>query len=419
MAILAVVAASPPDRWRRPPCGRSASCAPSSTAVEAVPVFRPQDAAENEGRGARANLETFAECIRRLQAGRSVVLFPEGMSRPSPKLLPLRTGAARIALDAEVAVTVVPIGLLHEPPADATRARCSCASASRSSSTAATARTRDGVGSRPPRAGWRPRSARCSPRPTASRTSSCCALAAAVALAGAGHRRPVARGAPRSSCSGSPRGSRRCARSIPPSGSRMRAEGAAFAAPSRAARPARRSARRALRRLRGSPGSSRGTLAPPRDRRAARASSRPSSRHPRAWPATSSRCAAGYATEDVLPFARIFGRTFFLAIETLLVAALLAIFVSPTSGLATLITLPALFAVHVVLAGLARRRRGAGEGVPAARGRPAPTATPLRAARARGAHRAGRTHSRAALADGPVIRSWPATRRMAVPRSDR
>ena len=85
-------------------------------AVEAVPVFRPQDAAENDGRGARANLETFAECIRRLQAGRSIVLFPEGMSRPSSKLLPLRTGAARIALDAETPVSVVPIGLLHEPP---------------------------------------------------------------------------------------------------------------------------------------------------------------------------------------------------------------------------------------------------------------------------------------------------------------
>jgi glycerol-3-phosphate O-acyltransferase / dihydroxyacetone phosphate acyltransferase len=86
-------------------------------AVEAVPVYRPQDAAENEGRGARANLETFAECIRRLRAGKSIVLFPEGMSRPSPRLLPLRTGAARIALDAEVPVAVVPVGLSYVVPA--------------------------------------------------------------------------------------------------------------------------------------------------------------------------------------------------------------------------------------------------------------------------------------------------------------
>ena len=55
----------------------------------------------------------------------------------------------------------------------------------------------------------------------------------------------------------------------------------------------------------------------------------------------------GEATEDVLPFARILGRTFFLAVEAILAAILLASFVSPWAGLGALILIPALYAVHV------------------------------------------------------------------------
>ncbi len=82
--------------------------------VGAVPVFRPQDAAENDGRGARANLEVLDACAARLRAGEALVLFPEGVSHAAPRLMPLRTGAARIALDAGVPVTVVPVGLVFE-----------------------------------------------------------------------------------------------------------------------------------------------------------------------------------------------------------------------------------------------------------------------------------------------------------------
>jgi len=82
--------------------------------VGAVPVFRPQDAAVNEGRGARANLEVLEACAARLRAGEALVLFPEGVSHAAPRLMPLRTGAARIALDAGVPVTVVPVGLVFE-----------------------------------------------------------------------------------------------------------------------------------------------------------------------------------------------------------------------------------------------------------------------------------------------------------------
>jgi guanine deaminase len=43
---------------------------------------------------------------------------------------------------------------------------------------------------------------------------------------------------------------------------------------------------------------------------------------------------AGHTTEDVLPFGRILGRTFFLAVEAVLAALLLALRVSPWAGLA-------------------------------------------------------------------------------------
>ena len=82
--------------------------------VGAVPVFRPQDAAENDGRGARANVEILEACSARLRAGEALVLFPEGVSHAAPRLMPLRTGAARIALDAGVPVTVLPVGLVFE-----------------------------------------------------------------------------------------------------------------------------------------------------------------------------------------------------------------------------------------------------------------------------------------------------------------
>jgi 1-acyl-sn-glycerol-3-phosphate acyltransferase len=84
--------------------------------VGAVPVFREQDADENQGRGVRANMATFDACRERLQAGGAIVLFPEGVSQSQPRLLPLRTGVARIALDAARPLSIVPVGLVYEAP---------------------------------------------------------------------------------------------------------------------------------------------------------------------------------------------------------------------------------------------------------------------------------------------------------------
>jgi 1-acyl-sn-glycerol-3-phosphate acyltransferase len=86
--------------------------------VGAVPVYREQDVEENQGRGVRANLATFDACRARLGEGRALVLFPEGVSQAQPKLLPLRTGVARIALDAGRAVSIVPVALVFEAPGE-------------------------------------------------------------------------------------------------------------------------------------------------------------------------------------------------------------------------------------------------------------------------------------------------------------
>jgi 1-acyl-sn-glycerol-3-phosphate acyltransferase len=64
--------------------------------VEALPLYRRADA----GADLSQNRRTFEACRRLLRRGRCIALFPEGVSHNSPKLLPVKTGAARIALGA-------------------------------------------------------------------------------------------------------------------------------------------------------------------------------------------------------------------------------------------------------------------------------------------------------------------------------
>lgn len=79
-------------------------------AVEALPLYRRADAGEDLSQ----NLRTFDECRRLLARGRCIALFPEGFSHNSPKLMPVKTGAARIALGASVeGLKVVPVGLYY------------------------------------------------------------------------------------------------------------------------------------------------------------------------------------------------------------------------------------------------------------------------------------------------------------------
>jgi 1-acyl-sn-glycerol-3-phosphate acyltransferase len=95
--------------WRQFPAGLFVRLA------GAVPVYRPADA----GVDASRNVEMFESCWQILGRGGSIALFPEGLSHNEPRLQPLKTGAARIALGAlarqpETPLVIVPFGLVFE-----------------------------------------------------------------------------------------------------------------------------------------------------------------------------------------------------------------------------------------------------------------------------------------------------------------
>ncbi len=79
----------------------------------ALPIFRkqdgPGDTSKNEG--------TLLASVGALVQGRAITLFPEGKSHSEPQLAELKTGAARIALEAArqgAAVKLVPVGITYE-----------------------------------------------------------------------------------------------------------------------------------------------------------------------------------------------------------------------------------------------------------------------------------------------------------------
>jgi 1-acyl-sn-glycerol-3-phosphate acyltransferase len=83
---------------------------PLLSGAGSIPVYRKMD----QGVDASRNVETFAAVEEALADGDAVCLFPEGISHSQGKLVPLRTGAARMALAAEAGgtrVALVPVGL--------------------------------------------------------------------------------------------------------------------------------------------------------------------------------------------------------------------------------------------------------------------------------------------------------------------
>lgn len=79
--------------------------------LEAIPVYRRQDGSGDTSR----NAEMFAAARQVLEGGGSIAIFPEGTSHSEPRLRPLRTGAARIALGAGTRepVRIVPVALIY------------------------------------------------------------------------------------------------------------------------------------------------------------------------------------------------------------------------------------------------------------------------------------------------------------------
>lgn len=94
--------------WSHPVLG------PLLILVGALPVYRHRDA----GQDVSKNLSTFSRCHLELKRGGSVALFPEGTSHNLPHRLPLKTGAARIALEAitsgATGLRILPVGLVYE-----------------------------------------------------------------------------------------------------------------------------------------------------------------------------------------------------------------------------------------------------------------------------------------------------------------
>lgn len=82
-------------------------------ALDSLPAYRRQDQGEDVSR----NLETFAAARELLARGITIGICPEGVSHNEPRLKPLKTGAARIAIAAASTgtfqVKIVPVGLYY------------------------------------------------------------------------------------------------------------------------------------------------------------------------------------------------------------------------------------------------------------------------------------------------------------------
>jgi glycerol-3-phosphate O-acyltransferase / dihydroxyacetone phosphate acyltransferase len=90
--------------------------APFLRLAGALPVHRRQDA----GSDMAGNAQMFRAVGEALARRDAILIFPEGVSQPEPTLMTLRTGAARLLLEAENAgappITLLPVGLVLTEP---------------------------------------------------------------------------------------------------------------------------------------------------------------------------------------------------------------------------------------------------------------------------------------------------------------
>jgi 1-acyl-sn-glycerol-3-phosphate acyltransferase len=80
-----------------------------------LPVYRREDDPTQTGQ----NRSTFDAAVAALHRGEAVQIYPEGLTHSEPSLAPLRTGAARIAFQAEeerdweLGLIILPVGLTY------------------------------------------------------------------------------------------------------------------------------------------------------------------------------------------------------------------------------------------------------------------------------------------------------------------
>jgi 1-acyl-sn-glycerol-3-phosphate acyltransferase len=83
------------------------------TRVGVIPIHRRQDDPAHAAR----NTEAFEACFHALARGGLIAMYPEGTTHAEPRVQRIRTGAARIALEAEAGhdgragLTLLPVGL--------------------------------------------------------------------------------------------------------------------------------------------------------------------------------------------------------------------------------------------------------------------------------------------------------------------
>lgn len=79
--------------------------------LDAVPIYRAQD----PGNKMAKNVDSFVKCYEKLGEGKTIMIFPEGVSHSDPTMRKVNTGAARIALGAKKlngkSPVLVPVGL--------------------------------------------------------------------------------------------------------------------------------------------------------------------------------------------------------------------------------------------------------------------------------------------------------------------
>lgn len=81
--------------------------------VNMIPVYRASETPDE----VHKNKDIFAFCFKHLAKSGSIIIFPEGSSKTEPRLRPIKTGAARIALGADaehdfkLGVKIIPIGV--------------------------------------------------------------------------------------------------------------------------------------------------------------------------------------------------------------------------------------------------------------------------------------------------------------------